>query len=666
MKRFLLTILCLAIGGNVFSQNPNWIEDVTAKTGLAKIPASYVYITDINNDDYPDIVIVKANTIKGKIRLFLNVQDSNSSDPKDRYFVDVTEWSNIDIRRNGEHGRVSDHLTFADVDNDGDIDCISCIYYHRWEYYHPDSLDPGDRCEVLLNKGWGQFELKDNNGLTELGLVNTAGTSMLDIDKDGNIDLFIASWFRDYANNVMSHSYLLKGNGDGTFTDITDQTPIKNNIFPLYGANATDWNNDGWMDIATSPYCRSSGSLWKNTGNGNFVDVAAEVGYNTQFLNGDGWGNTQQTIPKALCTWASQPQDYDNDGDIDFFFVLVHGGFGNDVYGDEAGRSTIVLNKGKDNNYALEWAMEKVYRAPPRSSHLGDYDAAWLDLDNDGWIDMAMGNGGYSGDYQRLFILKQDQDHVLQDISRDLEITKKGERISNLYSLQAFDYDLDGDDDLILIHEKYEEDTFAGLTLIENKIGQDNNWIGIKLYAPPNANASAIGARITVYSGGIAQMREIKAGFGHFGGQQAFITNFGLGKNSTIDSIIIRWPTHPLEYTKVTNVPINQFVILDRFQGFWGTLDTEKNQAKQNQEFRIFPNPAKDEILIGLPESLGDEGLIEIIDMQGRVHLTQQYQKSHFNSIRLDIQSLENSYYLIRIRAHDGNTKVLKMCKISP
>jgi hypothetical protein len=48
------------------------------------------------------------------------------------------------------------------------------------------------------------------------------------------------------------------------------------------------------------------------------------------------------------------------------------------------------------------------------------------------------------------------------------------------------------------------------------------------------------------------------------------------------------------------------------------------------------------------------------------VHLTQQYQKSHFNSIRLDIQSLENSYYLIRIRAHDGNTKVLKMCKISP
>ena len=147
----------------------------------------------------------------------------------------------------------------------------------------------------------------------------------------------------------------MKGNGDGSFDNVSLVSGIKDDVNPLYGANATDWNNDGWIDIATCPYCRSSGSLWKNNGNGKFTDVAPDVGYNTQVLNGEGWGDVAMTYPKALCTWAAQPQDFDNDGDIDFLYVLVHGGFVNDVYGKPAGHSTIVVNKGKDSNYKLGW-----------------------------------------------------------------------------------------------------------------------------------------------------------------------------------------------------------------------------------------------------------------------------------------------------------------------
>ncbi|MBT4338599.1 MAG: T9SS type A sorting domain-containing protein [Bacteroidetes bacterium] len=646
MKRFLFYLVCFLFLMPLFglAQQANWIENISTEVGIDTAKASYVYVTDVNNDDYPDLIFVYANLNKGQVSLYMNVQKPGSSDPTERYFVDTTAWSMLDLKRNGEHGRIVDNIAFADVDNDGDVDAITSIYYHRWEYYHPDSLDPGDRTELMLNRGNGRFDLFEGSGLNKIGphsghdegLVNIGGISFLDYNKDGNIDLFLASWFDDYKKNLdnggsngMTSSYLLKGNGDGTFTDESFWGKIKTNVFPLYGSNVTDWNNDGWMDIATAPYCRSSGSLWANDGSGRFTDVASQVGFNTQKLNGDGG--------QHLCTWATQPADYDNDGDMDFYYVLVHGGFANGE-----GRSTLVINKGASENYSLDWALDKIHRDPPRPSHIGDYDAAWFDFDNDMRLDIVSGSGGYAYN-RRLFFLLQDSDNEMQDISSELEIIYPDDQYKEISSIQPIDFDLDGDDDILIAHG---DGTFTPkntVTLIENKIGQNNNWVGIKLFSPAGSNLSGIGNRITVWAGGVQQTREIKAGFGHFAGQQPFITNFGLGTNNKIDSVVVRWQTNPTTYTKVTDIPINQISIVNE-NGLWGNLAINE---KHFSSMQLFPNPAKDYLVVKF-DQLVENAQFSIVDVSGKQHYFKQFDNSIGYMIKLDISNLANGYYILK------------------
>ncbi len=635
----------------ILSQSPDWIENVTSSVGLDSARGAYVYVCDLNGDYYPEIILVEANLNKGHIKVYQNKQAPGTTDPHKRVFEDITDWTGLNLKRNGEKGRVIDNIVFADIDNDGDPDAITGIYYHRWEYYHPDSLDPGDRCDVFLNNGNAKFTLVKNSGLNTLGphsgkdegLVNVTGMAFLDYNLDGFLDLFVASWFDDYKNNIMTPSYFLEGHGDGTFTDISFESWIKSNKMPLYGVNATDWNNDGWMDIATAPYCRSSGSLWKNTGLGHFKDVASEVGYNTQYLNGEGWADQNMTAPKALCTWAVQPADFDNDGDMDFYYCLVHGGFGNDVYGNPCGRSTVVINEGPDNNYHLHWDMTRHERLPPRSSHLGDYDAIWLDLNNDMKLDLVMGNGGYSSN-TRLFISLQKDDTILHDISRELGIASPGKLIREIYSLQPIDYDLDGDDDILLAHGNGKYEPKHEILLIENKIGQDNNFVSVMLDPPAGCNKSCIGCRIYVYAGGVQQMREIKAGFGHFSGQQPFLTNFGLGTENQIDSIVVRWQTNPISYTTVYNPPVNEMIVIKE-SGFWGTLNVNHSP---NHYVKIYPNPAYS--MVKIESSVIKPAEINIISADGKI--VKSIQSTSYTTT-IDVSEFKEGIYFIFINFVD-------------
>lgn len=295
-----------------------------------------VYSVDVNNDGFIDLITITGVdyfNYRKPMKLFINEHNPSTNS---RTFTDKTHRSKINSNVNEtDTGRQTTCAAFADVDNDGDVDMVTAHYFHRIENYK----DVGDRCQVFLNNGQGQFSIKPKNGLDDLGLTNTQGLSFLDYDLDGNIDLFIGNWFSDYTNNKVQDDILMKGNGNGTFTDVTAFTNInKPANEPLYVSSAGDWNNDGWDDIFTASYCRTSGSLWKNTMYGNFENVAKKVGYTSQLMKGD---NGQE-----LCHWAAMPCDFDNDGDFDFYFAMVHGG--NDA---NVGRSTIVKNQGLDSNY---------------------------------------------------------------------------------------------------------------------------------------------------------------------------------------------------------------------------------------------------------------------------------------------------------------------------
>lgn len=527
-----------------------------------------VWIADVNNDDYPDLLWGgDSGATHNTIYLMINEQDPNSNDPRDRIFIDKTDESGIQQSRISENTyRVSDVAALADLDNDGDVDLVTSIYTHRHQDYMNDR-DNGDRTEVLLNDGNGNFSLIEDNSLNtipfDLGLEdgesNTTAICFLDYDLDGNIDIYFGTWFTRYlgrSDDIFMPNPLVKGNGDGTF-EFVDHVGVRE---PLYGANISDWNNDRYPDIFTSSYCRTSSRLYKNI-NGNFVDATLESGYNTQILQGDNGQN--------LCQWEAQPADYDNDGDIDLIEVKVHGGnLSNE------GRTTITENLGAEQGFRLEWKLDKIIRDAASSAHVSDMGASWFDWDNDGKLDLAIGQDGYLNANRRedvrLYLLLQTDEGLFVDITDEFGLLPEMEQS---HSIEPADYDLDGDIDLFLSSthvETYIEDgeektrSYKRIELIENNSqNNQNNWVQFKLDPPEGANQSCIGARIIIHNSEEKLVREIQAGGGHFGYQSPFIQHIGLGSVMKVDSIEIWWPHKDMLTTKIYEFPANSILEVD-------------------------------------------------------------------------------------------------------
>jgi hypothetical protein len=584
MKKIFTLLLIAFLSANISikAQNSGWITDITDDAGLDPAEGSRIVICDVNGDDYPDLLWGTGKAGKNHFRLMLNVPNPDTQSDIERIFIDYTEESGIDARRGGKEGpRVIDVASFADVDNDGDPDLVTSIYYHRLEYYtgtnsQGEPKDPGDRSEVMLNDGEGHFTLVENSGINNIniddrlpeGLINTTGISFLDYDNDGNIDMYFATWFIDYRNNVKMTDVIFHGNGDGTF-DMVESNAIQSVTQPMYGVNVTDWNNDGWQDIVTSGYCRSGGSLFKNMKDGTFVDASDEANYDGQMMGGD--------HGQPLCQWEAQPADYDNDGDMDLLQVSVHGG-----YNKDEGRTHISVNQGPEQ-YKYKWELDRIERDAPSYSHLGDQGACWIDLNGDGLQDCAIGQMGYPqanvNGQERLYICLQNENNYLKDISKDLGIFVKYKRA---HSMEPADYDLDGDHDLFFSRQVTDTietdsgdvyDTHMQVCLFRNEIGNTNNWSAIKLHPHEGINGSMIGARVTFCSGDMRQIREIQAGEGHFAGQKPFIPLVGIGDRNRIDSIIIRWPQSDLKTTTLRDVPLNVILEADQ-QGMKDYLTT--------------------------------------------------------------------------------------------
>jgi len=642
MKLHYLSTLCcipaaLLLHAQLHAQQSSWVSLGTADAGLGSVTAQRIYVTDVNNDQYPDIVVIsgEANTgLKDNLKVYVNMRDTAMTAAGNaRIFVDVTDVSGINAAPGTAPGNNDSRGTtiaaLADVNNDGNVDIVRGNYYGTSLSTYTDY---GDRCEVLLGNGTGKFTPVANNGLHELGLINPTGFSFLDYDKDGRLDLFIARWFRDYGQNQWSAGILMKGNGDGTFTDVSSQAGITQQE-PMFGSCAVDWNNDGWPDIATAPYCRTGGQLWKNNGDGTFANVAASAGYNSQVLPGDGG--------QPLCMWSSVPEDFDNDGDMDFFFSLVHGG--NDP---GEGHSTIVINKGASDGYALAWALDRMTRNAPKSSHNGDYDGSWLDLENDGLADLVMTQGHYMPATDRLYVFRQQADHSFPDATGALGLVRA--ETNNVHQLEALDYDLDGDDDFVFC----KNDHPRTLHLVRNEIGQSGNWTAVRLAAPAGVNRDCIGARIAVYAGDLVRMREVYAGRGNSAGQQPLALVFGLGSRNAIDSVCVRWPDAAGTVTTVRRPPVNRYLQITG-SGL-SVAQAAGNAAKTI--LKAYPNPCRNHILLQL-QSHGDRvepGQVSVYDLQGREMKDVRLHPAGPEIVYCDVQHLPPGMYMLRIVTRGG------------
>jgi hypothetical protein len=661
------------------AQDTTWFSDITAKSKLEGAKAGQISALDINNDGWPDLLLQNlAYDRSMKTRFYLNRQDPASSDPKDRIFVDVTDSTDMYTNpQEGVVGRIADVCAMADVNNDGFPDLVTGLFYYTVSTFR----DSGDVSEVLLNDGTGRFRLVPNNGLHELGKFPSTGFCFLDYDLDGKLDIYITVFSADHQNNIWIPGILMKGNGDGTFRDVTVSSGIYQVAEPNYGASVVDWNNDGWPDILTCPYCRTNGTLWQNNGDGTFSDVTPEANYTAK--NGM-TGNVDPGIgARELCQWEALPADFDNDGDMDIAQMLVHGGLD-----ANEGHSPLTINSGAAGNYRLEWDLKKFDRplipqtktwrdtlksssgtdsivtrqTPSGTGHLGDQAGSWFDMDNDMLQDIIISTTGYDPRNDRAYIEHQNADHSFTEIAKKTGLSTW---LRPAHSNRAFDFDLDGDDDLAVVFAPLasyvppaDRARANQVLLVRNRIGDRNNHVTVKLVAPAAVNRDAIGARIYLYAGGVRQMREIASGVGRWGMVQPFELNFGLAQNTRIDSIVVRWPMTGLPTTTVVDPPINQVVRIDG-QGL--VSGTGMAAGEESTTITLSPNPTSDWMTARLSPSLRVDARLEIYNAMGEIVRVVPLVGAEY--VRVPVESLAAGYYMLRVVSHGGTTTTAPFVK---
>ncbi len=523
--------------------------NVTSDVGLSGVQAFRVAIGDLNGDGYADILIhLEPNHASGDVLdkqlLYLNEPGDNPGDPFSRKFVDHTAGSGIRDNRAGTGtGRHSDAAIFGDVDNDGDLDVFTNVYLHR-EY----TLNEGTN-DLLINDGTAHFTLSPDSSFHTQENWNTPAAVFVDYDNDGNLDLYIGTWYK--PDSTMNADRLYRGGGDGSFTDVTSAALLDVETTCVYAVAAFDWNNDGFMDLFAPPYSRSvpdsTARHWKNNGDGTFTQVQQTTDYHRH----RGWPSFS-IFPLSNVSFGTMPRDFDNDGDIDFFEIMTHG----TGDGGSGTHSTVVSNL----NEVFSWDFERVYGRDvedPDLTHHGDHFASWFDYDGDMRVDLVLTESGYGN--PRLYLFRQQSDHSFAAVTQSTGLWEVNTDGVEPGYVTPVDYDLDGDEDLVVT-------TNTGIRVYRNDVGTLNNWIALRLAgvgAPGFSNKSAIGARVEVTAGGVTQTQEVYAGNGHEGPMRPLTLYFGLGQETNVDLIRIRWPDQNLTIQDLTDVAVNQFLTVE-------------------------------------------------------------------------------------------------------
>jgi uncharacterized repeat protein (TIGR01451 family) len=342
---------------------------------------------------------------------------------------------------------------------------------------------------LYRNNGAGGFTRIQNDPIvTDLGYSH--GVSWADYDNDGFVDMFVATYWETNFNQ------LYHNNGDGTFSKAASN-PISNEASKSVSGVWGDYNNDGLIDLFVANGGGKNNSLYKNKGNGEFQKITSG-----NIVN-DG-GNS------VGASWG----DFNNDGYLDLFVA-------------NAGTEDNFLYKNNGNG-----TFTKITNSPVVTEHGHSHGSAWADYDNDGDLDLFVANDG-----QNNKLYRNDRNDVFVNVDND--ITNSG---GLSFGAAWADYDQDGDEDLIVANRENTGDFFY-----ENVKGSCLNSISIKLHGTAS-NKSGIGAKIYTYTRidgqQVTQMREVSAqSGGGTGGQSDMTAIFGLADASTVDSIVVLWPS---------------------------------------------------------------------------------------------------------------------------
>ncbi len=327
------------------------------------------------------------------------------------------------------------------------------------------------------------------------------GISAGDIDQDGDLDLAFGLW--------RGRSRLLRNQGDGTFIDVTATSGLGVHA-SYWQAMMHDWNGDGWLDISW-PVDFVANQLWINQRDGTFVDRATEAGFDSA------WNDMGQTLG-----------DYDGDGDFDVYITNIN----------RDGRHNLLL---RNDSVGNDLFFTEVSEAAGVSVSGWDWGTIFLDVDNDGDLDLASTNGWYLDDwiFDRSSLWNNEGGEPVVFTQAAAEMGFDDELWGS--ALVAVDYDRDGDLDFMQSCNGFGPQPHQ-LRLLENQPAPANrNHFLVVQPRMPGSNHRAIGAVVRIEVGARRMMRLISAGTS-FLSQEPAEAFFGVGTAEAVERLTIAWP----------------------------------------------------------------------------------------------------------------------------
>jgi tetratricopeptide (TPR) repeat protein len=465
--------------------------DMTAEAGLTSKPVSDstnaaeagACFLDYDNDGKIDLFLPD-NGAQGGVSLYHNVGNGK--------FEDVTRQAGLSPTMRGGG------CTTGDYDNDGFTD-IAVTVKEKVRLFHNEKN--GTFKETTATAGLSAIDTMGEI----LGRSFAKGASALtfiDYDHDGDLDLYTLC-SPTLCNSTGTANEMWRNNGDGTFTNVTQETGLGAGVDGGYGAIGTDYNNDRAVDIVVAAGGAGIGSpsstaLFPNPREGRFVrhDLIHPIPANP-------------AVGVAVL-------DFDHDGWMDLAFT-------------HKGPPGLTLWR---NNHGKSFEQVKL----PETNWVRGYGVAAFDYDNDGWVDLvAVGETKEGKGEVRLF--RNLGADGFKDVTADVGLDKI--QLKEPRAIITGDYDGDGATDLLITQNH------GPAVLLRNEGGNQNHWLRLSLKGLAD-NKSAIGTKVEVFAGGNRQKFEIAGSSGYLGQNSTDIV-VGLGDAKEADIVRMLWPTGVLQ-----------------------------------------------------------------------------------------------------------------------
>lgn len=501
---------------------------------------------DFDRDGRLDVLLVQSGPVPGaapvgqRPRCALYRNDGNHTAP---HFTDVTKEAGLDHDFGYLQG-----VAVADYDNDGYPD----IYLTAYGGNH-----------LLHNDGRGHFvDVTAASGLgdTDQGPRWATSAAWGDFDNDGLLDLYVCHYCvwspatdLHCVNRLGQRAYctpnqyepdagrLYKNLGGGRFRDVTREAGLAGHKGRGLGAVWLDYDGDGRQDLYVANDLTPN-LLFHNVGGGRFE----EVGLRTEVAYSDSG--------EALSGMGIAVGDYDGDGREDLYVTNFSGQ-----------TNSLFHNSGSG---AFHYSTTDAHLAAPTFDLLG-WGVAFLDYDNDGWLDLVVGNGHVNPDIEQTSIsVRYWQPKGLYRNNADGTFTDEAPHRGDMSTprgtrgLAIGDFDNDGRVDVLANNQGQPAELF------QNRDKDAGAFLTIRLVGT-RSNRDGIGTRIRLTVGGRTLTRVCRRSFSFLSSSDPRV-HFGLGAASRIERIEILWPSGHRDVYQSLNgrpLPANTFLAATEGRG---------------------------------------------------------------------------------------------------